>query len=59
MLPSASAGTARAVRDAVRPYVGQLLGLWGSADLGLDMTLAALSVAFPAGAAPVTAHLGD
>lgn len=57
--PFASAGTARAVRDAVRPYVGQLLGLWGSADLGLDMALVALSVAFPAGAAPVTAHLGD
>ena len=30
----------------------------GSADLGLDMALVALSVAFPAGAAPVTAHLG-
>ena len=56
--PFASAGTARAARDAVRPYVGQLLGLWGSADLGLDMALVALSVAFPAGAAPVTAHLG-
>ena len=55
--PYAPAGTARAVRDAIRPYTGKLLGLWGSADPGLDMALAALSVAFPAQAAAITAQL--
>jgi hypothetical protein len=57
--PSAPAGTAQAVRDAVRPYPGQLLGLRGTADAGLDPGLLALSVAFPAQAAPVTAHLRE
>jgi hypothetical protein len=45
--PYAPAGTARAVRDAVRPYVGELMGLWGTDDQGLDMALVAVSVAFP------------
>src|SRR5215469_15180755 len=30
--PYAPAGTALAVRDAVRPYVEPLLGLWGTAE---------------------------
>src|SRR5260221_9305894 len=53
------AGPAMAVRDAVRPYVGQLLGLWGAASPGLDLALVALSVAFPAEAGAVTAQLHD
>lgn len=57
--PYAPAGTARAVRDAVRPYAGELLGLWGSAGPGLDMALVAVSVAFPAEAAVITARLRD
>lgn len=57
--PYAPAGTAMAVRDAVRPYVGQLLGLWGAASPGLDLALVALSVAFPAEAGAVTAQLHD
>jgi hypothetical protein len=57
--PYAPAGTARAVRDAVRPYVGELLGRWGNADPGLDMALVALSVAFPTEAAAITAQLRD
>jgi len=44
--PHAPAGTALAVRDAVRPYVGPLLRLWGTATPGLDMALVAVS-AFP------------
>ena len=55
--PFAPAGTARAVRDAVRPYVGDLLGLWGTGDRGLDMALVAVSVAFPAQAAVITESL--
>jgi hypothetical protein len=55
--PYAPAGTALAVRDAVRPYVDQLLGLWGTANPGLDEALVAVSVAFPAEAAAVTGHL--
>ena len=35
--PYAPAGRARAVRDAVRSYVGQLLRLWGSADAELAL----------------------
>ena len=57
--PFASAGTAMAVRDAVRPYVGQLLRLWDTANPGLDMALVAVSVAFPAGAAAITGRLRD
>jgi hypothetical protein len=57
--PYAPAGTALAVRDAVRPYLGQFLHLWGTADRGLDMALVALSVAFPAEAAAVTPGLRD
>jgi hypothetical protein len=55
----APASTALAVRDAVRPYVGPLLRLWGTANPGLDMALVAVSVAFPAEAAAVTARLRD
>jgi hypothetical protein len=55
--PYAPAGTALAVRDAVRPYVGQLLQRWGTAGPGLDMALVALSVAFPAEATVITAQL--
>src|SRR5260221_2186325 len=57
--PYAPAGTAMAVRDAVRPYVGQLLRLWGTANPGLDMALVAVSAAFPAEAKAVTAQLHD
>jgi len=55
--PYAPAGTARAVRDAVRPYVGEVLGLWESAGPGLGMALVAVSVAFPAEAAVITGQL--
>lgn len=57
--PYAPVGTAKAVCDAIRPYVGELLGLWGSADPGLDMALVAVSVAFPAEAMAITAQLRD
>jgi hypothetical protein len=57
--PYAPARTAQAVRDAVRPYVGELLGLWGTADQDLDMALVALSVAFPAEATAIASQLGD
>lgn len=57
--PYAPAGTARAVRDAVRPYVGEVLGLWESAGPGLGMALVAVSVAFPAEAAVITGQLHD
>ncbi|MGN6795409.1 MAG: hypothetical protein ACTHJW_23715, partial [Streptosporangiaceae bacterium] len=57
--PYAPGGTARAVRDAVRPYVGQLLRLWGTADQGFDMALVAVSVAFPTDAAAITKQLRD
>jgi hypothetical protein len=52
-------GTAQAVRDAIRPYVADLAGLWGTEDQGLDMALVALSVAFPVEAAPVVPKLRD
>lgn len=55
--PYAPAGTARAVRDAVRPYVGDLLGQWGSSGDGLDMALVVLSAAFPVEASAITAQL--
>lgn len=57
--PYAPGGTAQAVRDAVRPYVGDLVSLWGTEDQGLDMALVALSVAFPVEAAPVVPKLRD
>lgn len=57
--PFAPAGTARAVRDAVRPYVGELLGSWGSADPRLDLALVVVSAAFPAEGAAITAQLCD
>jgi len=57
--PYAPAGTAQAVRDAVRPYVGELLGLWGTDDQGLDMALVAVSVAFPVEAAGIASQLRD
>lgn len=57
--PYAPAGTAQAVRDAVRPYVGELMGLWGTGDQGLDMALVAVSVAFPVEAAGIAAQLND
>jgi hypothetical protein len=57
--PHAPAGTAQAVRDAVRPYVRDLLGLWGTDGDGLDMALVALSVAFPVEAAAVIPQLRD
>lgn len=58
-VPFAPDGTASAVRDAVRPYVGALTSLWGTEDQGLDMALVALSVAFPVEAAPVIPKLRD
>ena len=57
--PFAPAGTAQAVRDAVRPYVGELMGLWGTDDQGLDLALVAVSVAFPVEAAGIAAPLSD
>jgi hypothetical protein len=57
--PYAPAGTAQAVRDAVRPYVGELLGLWGTGDQGLDMALVAVSVAFPVEAAAIAPKMRD
>lgn len=57
--PYAPAGTALAVRDAVRSHTGPLLALWGSAGPGLHMALAALSVAFPVEAAAITGQLCD
>jgi hypothetical protein len=57
--PYAPTGTARAVRDAVRPYVAELLDLWGTDDQGLDMALVAVSVAFPVEASAVTSKLRD
>jgi hypothetical protein len=57
--PHAADGTAQAVRNAVRPYVGDLIGLWGTEDQGLDMALVALSVAFPVDAAPIVPKLRD
>ena len=57
--PFAPAGTAQAVRDAVRPYVGDLMNLWGTDDQGLDMALVAVSVAFPVEAAGIAAPLSE
>lgn len=57
--PYAPAGTALAVRDAIRPYVALLLRLWGTATSELDMALVAVSVAFPAEAAAITAQLHE
>jgi hypothetical protein len=57
--PYAPAGTAQTVRDAVRPYVSQLLGLWGTDDQCLDMALVAVSVAFPVEAAAIAPKLRD
>jgi hypothetical protein len=57
--PHAPAGTAMAVRGAVRPYVHKLLRLWGTANPELEMAIVALSVAFPAEAASVTPRLRD
>jgi len=57
--PNAPERTALAVRDAVRPYVRQLLHQWGTANPGLDMALVAVSVAFPAEAAAITSQLRD
>lgn len=57
--PYAPAGTALGVRTAIRPYVVQLLRLWGTADPGLDMALVAVSVVFPAEAAVITVQLRD
>jgi len=57
--PYAPAGTARAVRDAIRPCVGPLLSLWGTEGAGFDLALVALSVAFPAYAGIITARLRD
>jgi hypothetical protein len=57
--PFAPAGTAQAVRDAVRPYMGELLGLWRTEDQGLDMALVAVSVAFPVEAAAIASPLRD
>jgi hypothetical protein len=57
--PFAPAGTARAVRDAIRSSTGQLFDLWGTANAGLDMALVAVSVAFPEQAAAVTPHIQD
>jgi hypothetical protein len=45
--PYAPAGTAQAVRDAVRPYVAELIDLWGSDDPGFDMALDRLPAASP------------
>lgn len=55
--PYAPAGTALAVRDGVRPYLGELFNRWSTADPGLDMALVALSAAFPVATAPVAAQL--
>jgi hypothetical protein len=57
--PFAPAGTARAVRDAIRSSTEQLFALWGTAGAGLDMALVAVSVAFPEQAAAVTPHIRD
>jgi hypothetical protein len=57
--PFAPAGTAQAVRDAVRPYVGDLISLWGTDDQGLDMALVAVSMAFPVEAAGIAAPLSE
>lgn len=54
--PYAPAGTALAVRDGVRPYLGGLFSRWSTADPGLDMALVVLSAAFPVEAAPVIAQ---
>jgi hypothetical protein len=57
--PFAPTGTAQAVRDAIRPYVGELLSLWGTDDAGFDMALVSVSVAFPVEAAPIASRLRD
>jgi hypothetical protein len=57
--PYAPAGTALAVRDAVRPSVSPLLRLWGTGGAGFDLGLTALSVAFPADAGIITARMRD
>lgn len=57
--PYAPAGTARAVRDAVRRYVSELMDLWGTDDEGLDVALVALSVAFPVEAAAIVPRLNE
>jgi hypothetical protein len=57
--PHAPAGTAQAVRDAVRPYVNELLGLWGTDDQALDLALIAISVAFPVEAAAIVPRLSE
>jgi hypothetical protein len=57
--PYAPAGTAQAVRDAVRPYVGKLLSLWGTDDQVLDLALVTLSIAFPVEAAAIVSQLRD
>jgi hypothetical protein len=57
--PHAPPGTAQSVRDAVRPYVGDLMDLWGTGDQGLDMALVAVSVAFPVEAAAIAPQLSD
>ena len=57
--PYGRAGKAGLFVNAVRPYVGELLGLWESAGPGLDMALVAVSVAFPAEAAVITGQLHD
>lgn len=44
--PFSPAGTAQAVRDAIRAYLGPLLFLWGTAGPEMDMAVAAVSVAF-------------
>jgi len=57
--PYAPAGTAQAVRNAVRPYVGDLMHLWGTGDEGLDIALVAVSVAFPVEAAAIVPRLSE
>lgn len=57
--PYAPAGTARAVRDGVRPYVSELTDLWGTDDEGLDIALVALSVAFPVEASAIIDRLSE
>jgi hypothetical protein len=57
--PFAPAGTAQAVRDGIRPYVGDLMSLWGTDDQGLDMALVAVSVAFPVEAAGIAGPLSE
>lgn len=57
--PYAPAGTAQAVRNAVRPYVDELIGLWSADDGDLDMALVAVSVAFPVEAAAIVPQLRD